>query len=116
MTLDQWCKNEGWHLDEASQEFRDFGREVWDYQQERIALLEAVELGFMKTSLEYKRRITLLEAQERHAWDTCHKAVARGMRMEAAIRKHRDYIVENEIGDCPEDESLWALIQEQEDE
>jgi hypothetical protein len=28
----------------------------------RIALLEAQELGFMKTSLEYKRRIALLEA------------------------------------------------------
>ena len=30
--------------------------------QARIALLEAEELGFMKTSLEYKRRIALLEA------------------------------------------------------
>ena len=42
MTLDQWCKNEGWHLDEASQEFRDFGREIWDYQQASIALLESL--------------------------------------------------------------------------
>jgi multidrug resistance efflux pump len=32
--------------------------------------------------------------------------------LEAAIRKHRDYIAENEIGDCPEDENLWALLQE----
>jgi hypothetical protein len=32
--------------------------------------------------------------------------------LEAAIRKHRDYIVENDIGDCPEDENLWALLQE----
>jgi hypothetical protein len=30
--------------------------------RDRIAMLEGQELGFMKTSLEYKRRIALLEA------------------------------------------------------
>jgi len=34
--------------------------------------------------------------------------------LEEAIRKHRDYIVENEVGDCPEDENLWALLPDQE--
>lgn len=41
------------------------------------------------------------------------KLEARTMLLEAAIRRHRNYIVENEIGDCPEDENLWALLQEQ---
>jgi hypothetical protein len=59
-----------------------------DAKEERIALLEAEELGFMKTSLEYKRRIALLEA---------------------AIRKHR----ESQPATYFHDKQLYAVLQEQ---